>query len=150
MTGCSGAKRLTAYHDDELSPEERREVEAHLARCEACARELAELRALSGVLAGAKEPVVPDGMVGRVRGRLERAAQPEIVRLCRRVALAAAAVLVVCAAWLWQSGDGAAPGAAPAAWEVAAVTLDEALAQEGQAGTFAVWMVSDLSRENGW
>jgi len=42
---------LARYHDGEVSERRRRQVEAHLHRCEACRRELERLEQLSGVLA---------------------------------------------------------------------------------------------------
>ena len=38
--------RLSEYLDGELAPEERRELEAHLARCATCKRTLEDLRAV--------------------------------------------------------------------------------------------------------
>jgi anti-sigma factor RsiW len=40
-------ERLSAYHDRELSAEERRTIDGHLAGCSACAGELAAIAATS-------------------------------------------------------------------------------------------------------
>ena len=47
---------LMAYHDGELDPARRRQVEAHLPECAACRQTLAELGALSLALAAADLP----------------------------------------------------------------------------------------------
>ena len=43
-------QRLIAYLDSKASPAERREIEAHLTGCQACQEQVAEFRALWGVL----------------------------------------------------------------------------------------------------
>lgn len=48
---------LPRYHDGELSEEAARRVELHLAGCAACRAELAALREMSRLLAGAVEPL---------------------------------------------------------------------------------------------
>ena len=45
---------ISAYLDDELSPEERREFEDRLARGEISARELEEMRAMRNLTTGAR------------------------------------------------------------------------------------------------
>ncbi|MGD2174591.1 MAG: zf-HC2 domain-containing protein [Candidatus Brocadiaceae bacterium] len=150
MAECTYRKRLMAYHDGELTPERRRELEEHLKDCPACAAELEELRTLSGVLGEAEAPTMPEGMVERLRGAVPAARERTIVRLCRAVSLAAAVLLVVCGGWVWyETAEGRAALAAPPAWEVAAVTLDNDVAGAGPGETFALWAVNDLSRENG-
>ena len=41
---------LSAYIDDELSPDDRRQVEEHLSSCEVCRREFEELRGISALV----------------------------------------------------------------------------------------------------
>src|SRR5436190_13560879 len=43
-------KRLTAYHHGELSAEDRRRVEAHLAQCQGCRKESENIRHVVGVV----------------------------------------------------------------------------------------------------
>ncbi len=67
---------LTGYLDGELTPERSAELEAHLATCEACRRELAELTGLKEELAMMKFKEPPDVELERywrsVYNRLER------------------------------------------------------------------------------
>ena len=58
MVDCKNRVRLDAYHDGELSPAERSDVEAHLRDCQSCAAELAAMRRMSDAFADAapREP----------------------------------------------------------------------------------------------
>lgn len=53
---------ISAYHDGEATPEERRVVEHHLATCEACRTVLAEYRAIGGDLRVLSVPLPPAGL----------------------------------------------------------------------------------------
>jgi len=90
LGGAGGAKtvsqshlgeQLLAYLDGELSPEEARRVEAHVAQCPQCAAELAELRALGQGLGQTLDAVLSRVKLSReaddriravLRQRLER------------------------------------------------------------------------------
>lgn len=62
---------LSAYYDGEASPEERDQVERHLARCEDCRRILAEYRALGGDIRALAVPIPPAGLRRDVWQRIE-------------------------------------------------------------------------------
>lgn len=67
-------ERLAAWIDGELSPEERRDVEAHLGECEECARLLADMAAVDGLARGLPLEAPPgyfESFPARVRTRLE-------------------------------------------------------------------------------
>ncbi|HET90882.1 MAG TPA: hypothetical protein ENN99_09125 [Chloroflexi bacterium] len=67
--------RLHAYHDGELSDHQRRQVDTHLAQCEACRAELETLRQLTALLhqaAAAPTITSPDRFVAQVGLRLPR------------------------------------------------------------------------------
>jgi anti-sigma factor RsiW len=150
MAECTQHDQLMAYHDGELPPERRAAFERHLAECDSCARELRRLRALSGLVREFEVPPMPQGMMERLREALGPARERSIIRLCRTVSLAAAALLAVCIGLLMSDGlDGANGAGGPAGWELAAVTLDADLAEEGAHEAAALWIVGDLSRENG-
>jgi anti-sigma factor RsiW len=63
--------RLTAYLDSELSPEDRRRVEAHAGICPECGRMLATLRrTLAGLRSLSRDPTPPAGLADSVIDRL--------------------------------------------------------------------------------
>src|SRR5579871_288629 len=89
-----------AYALDALDPEEREGFEAHLAQCERCRDEVAELSAAASALAFGLEPVEPPPAL---RGRIldaARAERPNVVPLRPRGnrALAAVAAVAACVA----------------------------------------------------
>jgi anti-sigma factor RsiW len=139
--------RVSAYHDGEMTPDERRAFEEHLARCAECGRALEELRRLSGVLAAFQTPpLTPDAMT-RLRRTATAATERTVVRLAERLMAAAAAVLIVSMGWA-LAGPGRTPRiTATAAWEWAAVSPGMATTSEPQ--QIAQWIVNDLSLENG-
>lgn len=63
-------RQLSAYADDELAPDERREVEAHLRTCEQCREELAGLRQVKYLIGRMPEPEVPDEVWQGLRRRI--------------------------------------------------------------------------------
>lgn len=67
----------------------------HVEACPACARELADWRAISGVLR--REPTLsaPSGLAGRVVAAVRAEGGGEVLPLVRRLAVAAALVLAV-------------------------------------------------------
>jgi len=52
-------ERLSAYLDDMLDADERAELEAHLATCDTCQRQLAELRQVRALLRAMPQPALP-------------------------------------------------------------------------------------------
>src|ERR1043165_267238 len=97
MGNCENQVRLDAYHDGELSPAERSEVEAHLRECPSCAAELAAIRRGSGAFADAI-PWEPSHERLLQLARSVRAEWSEARMLLRlfRGAAVAAAVLLAC------------------------------------------------------
>ncbi len=109
--------RLSDYLDDELDPEERRDIEGHLRDCEGCTRALSELRqvaAMASVLP-ARTPE-PDLWTGIAR-RLEAGARsgPRFSFTLPQLA-AAGLALMVGSAWLalrLVAPEAATPGTRP-------------------------------------
>ena len=86
-----------AYALDALDPDDEREYEAHLSRCEQCREELVGLRETAAALAYAAEPSSPSPLL---RGRIleaARADRPTVVALRPRWAYPVAAVAAVAA-----------------------------------------------------
>jgi anti-sigma factor RsiW len=89
-----------AYALDALDPDEAREYEAHLARCERCRAELASLSEAAGALAyGAEAPAPPVELRARILQQAQRERANVVPLRSRWVApLAAAAAVAACAA----------------------------------------------------
>jgi len=64
-------ERLSAFFDGELTPEERREVAAHLEGCEECRRELALLSQLDAALGSLEAAPAPAALAERVLDRVQ-------------------------------------------------------------------------------
>lgn len=57
---CTNIRPLLSFYiDDEVTPEERAQVEYHLAHCEACKRQMAEYRAMRGEIRAMPLPMPP-------------------------------------------------------------------------------------------
>lgn len=86
-----------AYALDALSPEEAREYEAHLARCERCRAELASFSEAAGALAYATEgPAPPPELRARILQQAQRE-RPNVAPLRPRWVAPVAAVAAVAA-----------------------------------------------------
>ena len=62
--------RLSLYIDNELSPEEMRQVEEHLQSCEICQKEYEDYKNLISVLNGLPEEEPPEGYCKRLHKKL--------------------------------------------------------------------------------
>ena len=129
MCDCGRALELLSLElDGQLTPEERGELEAHLAGCGECRRAAEELRQLHTILPELEEEV-PDGLhqaiMDRVRAEkvvpLSGARRPSQLR--RWASLAAAFAVILLGAGTWRLFQGAGGSGAPAAGvpEMAAV-----------------------------
>lgn len=112
MAGCSPDwfDNLSAFHDGEVSSEDRNRIEAHLQTCTPCRRALGLLDELRGTLVARAEREVP----ARVRERAEAAAYRSAMGKQRRFAMGVIAAMVVATAagvllWL-RPAAGLAPG----------------------------------------
>jgi anti-sigma factor RsiW len=113
MVDCENRVRLDAYHDGELSPAERSDVEAHLRDCPSCAAELVAIRGMSGAFADATPRGVSHEQLLELAASV--AAEPSdartLLKLFRATAIAAALLLacaLAAAAYLSQRTKAAA------------------------------------------
>ena len=148
MNDCERAKRLSAYHDGEVSEAERVSLEAHLEGCPACAAERNRLRRLSDLLSAAPRPEMSAEALARLHRAADDVAMADLGRMAKTLMAVAASILLVCAVWLWRSHAGTESTEPIPAWETAAT------AQEGTLATasdeqLARWIVQDLERKNG-
>ena len=149
MSGCARVKHVGTYHDDELSPEERRDFELHLDQCEACAAELRKLRDISRLLEGVCVPGMPDAVRRRLYASANRMPERMALTLARQLTAAAAVVLIVCSGFVGIGfAERETPAQMPNAWELAAVQPNVEI-NAGDTQQLAQWIVRDLSVENG-
>lgn len=99
---CEGAREsLSAYLDEALAPDERNLLDAHLAGCAACHRELEALRGTVAMLRRVEPPRAPVGFVDRAvaaarpRPWFRRVAEAVLLPLSIKLPLEAAAVVMV-------------------------------------------------------
>jgi anti-sigma factor RsiW len=148
---CDKAAEVQAYHDRELDSARSRAIEAHVERCADCAALLAELRALSAMIADAPFPAMPDRALSRFRGAFHVAQERGMVRVAGWLTAAAAVLLVGSLSLMHWPVDrptgGLATTARPTAWEVNAVTPPALAQAEGNSELVQVaqWMADDLS-----
>jgi len=149
MCACEHIRQVGAYHDGEMGSEESRLFEAHLARCAVCGSELKELRRLSQFLAGARIPDAPAEVIERLHKAPGAVRERVALRLAEWLTAAAAAVLLVCAVWMWSGpARGEEIATAPNPWELAAV-MPAVEMPWSESQQIAQWIVEDLSLENG-
>ena len=121
MADCEYQVKVHAYHDGELPPTDRQSVEVHLRACPACARELERLRRMSELFASARLPELSPAALQRLHRSKIVVLQPALVRTSEFFAAAAAAILLVCGAWLWRASAPEEP-AVMSSWEEVPVT----------------------------
>ena len=150
MNDCQHAIRLTAYHDDELSPEARAELELHLRQCPPCQAELKRIREISRMLGSAAGPEISPAAMARLHRAIDLEPAAGIRRMAEALAAAAATILVACVIGLArQSPARGAPAEMPV-WETSAVARQGAEpASGGSEELLARWTVQDLSGSDG-
>src|SRR6476660_6198074 len=97
MVDCENRVRLDAYHDGELSPAERSDVEAHLRDCVSCAAELAAIRTMCGAFADAiPRQLSHEQLVELARSVGTESSDVRMLLRLFRVTAVAASVLLAC------------------------------------------------------
>ena len=156
MVDCENKVRLDAYHDGEISPAERSDVEAHLRGCPSCTAELVAIRRMSGAFADTtpREPSHEQLLQLARSVRAEASDARMLLRLFRGTAVAAA-VLLACAlagaAYLSQRTKAAAHEAMVldhvATWPQPAAFATDPVSDERQFEQqvrLAQWIADDL------
>jgi len=156
MVDCEHRIRLNAYHDGELSPSERSDVETHLRHCPSCAAELAAIRRTSSAFADTapREPSHEQLLQWAASVRANPSDARMLLTLFRTTAVAATLLLgcaLAAAAFLSQRTKAAAheamvldhlaTGSRPAA--VATDPASDARRSEQQV-RLAQWIAHDL------
>lgn len=100
MISCERAWELLSQQLDEpLSPQEKQELEEHLAACPACRRDQEELEQLDQALRNLEDIQAPADFTQRVMAQVQQEAQrkPKVIPLRRRPQVRALAGLAACA-----------------------------------------------------
>jgi anti-sigma factor RsiW len=100
---CPYTGQIGAYLDGELDAAQRRALEAHLSACEACAREVAEVRSLKALFAAAEYPALAGRAVERLHDQAESLYERGTLRIARALSGLAACLLIAGSLWLSQS-----------------------------------------------
>jgi len=97
MTCAEVREEFSALMDGELAPELRAAVEAHIAQCSECLRELDALKRIDALYRGLPRQFAPEGFEESVRNAIHAAApaSPRLRLLPRLVALAAVAAMLL-------------------------------------------------------
>ena len=109
MDACPFSLKLSAYLDDELTDEQRREVEAHLPGCAPCELELRQWRRLSALLASASTPQLSAQAREGLYALAPTFRETGYLRLAEWTTALAASVLVAASGWMIFNHPAAPP-----------------------------------------
>jgi anti-sigma factor RsiW len=114
---CENSAQVHAYHDGDLSEEQRASLEAHLAVCAECRELLEDLQRLSAMFATVPLPEMPPRAINKMYGSYWAARQKQDrgIRLLAEWLTAAAAVVLL-VAQIGTSPVTTRPEAAETAW----------------------------------
>ena len=120
---CEFLRMVDAYHDGELSVEQRERFERHLAACGVCAAELSTLRAISRRLATGAMPKLPAETMSRLHEAASVGEERSVLRIAEWLTTAAAAVLLMGLVGLFRTAPS--NGTPSTDWTPYAVTFDQ-------------------------
>lgn len=95
MNDCTFSRQIAAYHDGELDPLQRDQVQRHVAQCDQCATALRQMQLLSSRFAQTQTPRLSQISLQRVHRRVEAVMDERLVWTARVLSGIAAAVLIV-------------------------------------------------------
>lgn len=136
---------IDAYHDGELSPSQREQVQQHLAHCPRCAAQLEALRGLSAALESAQAPKLSQIAAERLRRGVEelmrrrRLEQQQQMRMAWRWGAAAACVALVGSLWMSRMSR---PAEAAPPWVGMAAAMDSDSAARQADSPAAQWYLA--------
>jgi anti-sigma factor RsiW len=97
---CPTSQQLSAFHDGEIDPLGRAQIERHLLDCASCAAELERLRAISRLLETAPAQRLSQIGLHRLHRRVDQVMEEGLLRFVRVLNAIAASVLIAGSAWL--------------------------------------------------
>ena len=109
MQTCAYSSDLSAYYDGELTGQHMADVEQHVAACRACQDELAQMRALSSLIAAAPQPRMPDFVRQDLYALAPAAGEGVYLRIGEWVTALAASVILAVAGWMFYHQAAQSP-----------------------------------------
>lgn len=152
MEMCPYSLQLSAYHDGELSDEQRRRVEQHLeSACPACQAELQQWQRFSQMLASAPAVRLPAEAREALYRLAPAAREIGVIRLAEWATALAASVLIAVSGWLvlGHKTTAAQPVAEAQPWVKIALNPPKSLDTVADAGTdtqLPDWVLSNLEQ----
>jgi hypothetical protein len=149
METCPYSLQLSAYHDGELTEEQRRQLEQHLgSACPACQSELRQWRRLTSILNSATFSQLSQGAREKLIALAPMVREAGVIRLAEWVTALAASVLIAASTWMLVNRQHVQPASEPLA--VAPLVLDTSrfadLSSDSQAEPqFDDWVVTNLA-----
>src|SRR4051812_31291191 len=149
MSDCELNQKLDAYFDGEIVGAELASFESHLRDCAQCTDALAQLRAMSRLLAGAPQPTLSQIAMHRLHREVDAAMDRGLLRLGWAMSAIAASLLLVGSVWLTQMGNPAQAAEAAPPWVgVPVVAQADPAYREIAATPAAQWYMADASSRN--
>lgn len=147
MADCSFQNSLMAFSDGQLDEQRRAEIERHLPQCPACAKELAQLQALSRAVAPelASQPGLSQIARHRLHAKLDSVMDDGLLRAARFISAIAACVLAGCSVSLLRSKE---LSPAPPPWVEVASQSDTSIASTDNTSPAAVWYLASASNRS--
>src|SRR5579862_5158352 len=108
MKTCNQSDKIGAYHDDELDCAARQQMEIHISQCEACAAELASLKAMTQLLS-ISQPHLSQISEHRLHNKLQSTMDEGIVKFARILSGIAAVILLASSVGLVYRNSQAQP-----------------------------------------
>lgn len=141
---CNDGRQLSAFHDGELDPDERQQVQRHLLTCEPCRLELAQIQRGSQLVRQAPLPALPANALARWTLALpQQARDRQVRRLAEWLTAAAAVLLISCLPAVWT----ASPSTTSPLGEAEALLLSSAGDESASPQlVLARWIATDLDR----
>jgi hypothetical protein len=145
---CEHEQLVHAYHDSQLAPSRRADVEAHLGGCASCSELLRDLQSISHLISTASLPHVSTASAKRYYQAWNLANHRSILRISTWLTGTAAAVLVG-SLFLWpeRKAENVAVSSRPSNWELVAMMppQERTTDRPDELIELAQWMADDLS-----
>jgi anti-sigma factor RsiW len=139
---CLTDQKLSAFHDGEITADERAVLSRHLAWCEACIRRMEELRAISSLISSGTPGGLSQIAMRRLHNKLDEVMERGLVRWAWEVSGIAAAILLVGSIWLAQLAEPASAATAVVPpWVGAQASVVSATPESSSAAE--VWYLAD-------